>query len=102
LKTRFDVAKRIGDTITHAKEWHDYGVINLIEKHTNTNLRISIDCGTHDAYFIDANRRLHQKMLALKIPHDYSERPGEHTWEYWRKSLPYQLLFFRNFFNKIL
>lgn len=100
MKKQYDISKRIGDTITHAKEWHDYSVINLIEKYTNTKLRISIDCGIKDI-FIDPNRRLHQKMLELKIPHDYTERPGEHSWEYWRKSVPYQLLFFKNFFNKI-
>ncbi len=100
LKKKYDISKRIGDTIVHAKEWHDYSVINLIEKYPGTKLRISIDCGNMDM-FIDLNRRLHQKMLDLKIPHDYTERPGEHTWEYWRKSAPYQLLFFSNFFNKI-
>ena len=100
LKGQFDVSKRIGDTRTHARDWHDLSVINLIEKYTGTRLRISVDCGTNDI-FIDANRRFHRKMLELKIPHDYTERPGEHNWEYWRKSLPYQLLFFSNFFNKI-
>jgi S-formylglutathione hydrolase FrmB len=99
LKSKYDIAKRIGDTLTHAQDFHDLSVINMIEKYTNTKLKISIDCGIHDI-FIDPNRRLHQKLLDLKIPHDYTERPGEHSWEYWRKSMPYQLLFFRNFFNK--
>ena len=100
LKKQYDIAKRIGDTLTHSREWHDLTVINLIEKYTNTKVKISIDCGIKDI-FIDPNRRLHQKMLELKIPHDYTERYGEHSWEYWRRSMPYQLLFFRNFFNKI-
>jgi S-formylglutathione hydrolase FrmB len=38
-------------------------------------------------------------MLSLKIPHEYIERPGKHTWEYWAVALPYQLFFFRNYFN---
>ena len=97
-KTKFDISKRLGDTLTHAKDWHDMSVINLIEKYTDTKLKISIDCGIHDI-FIEANRHLHQKMLQLKIAHDYTERPGEHNWEYWRNSTPYQLLFFRKFFD---
>ncbi len=97
-KTQFDVSKRLGDTLVHAKDWHDRSVINLIEKYPDTKIKISIDCGIQDI-FIEANRHLHQKMLQLKIAHDYTERPGEHNWEYWRNSAPYQLLFFRKFFD---
>lgn len=96
---RFDVPKRIGDTITHASAWHDLSVINLIEHYTRTSLEMIFDCGDKDI-FINGNRRLHQKMLQLKIPHEYIERPGQHNWDYWRSSIPGQLRFFRNFFNK--
>ncbi len=97
-KNRFDIIKRIGDTITHAKEWHDLTVINLIENHTNTAVKIIFDCGIKDI-FINGNRSLHQKMLSLKIPHDYTERPGEHNWDYWKNAVIYQLLYFKNFFK---
>jgi S-formylglutathione hydrolase FrmB len=99
-KNSFDISKRIGDTIAHAKEWYDLSVINLIEKYPHTRLKIIFDCGNKDI-FIAGNRRLHQKMLQLKIPHEYIERPGQHSWDYWRGSIPYQLKYFRNFFNKI-
>ncbi len=97
-KNRFEISKRIGDTLTHAKNWHDLTVINLIENYTHTTLKILFDCGDKDI-FIEGNRRLHQKMLQLKIPHEYIERPGQHNWDYWRSSIPFQLFFFRNFFN---
>jgi len=97
-KNRFDISKRIGDTILQAAAWHDLTVINLVEKYTHTGLKIIFDCGTGDI-FIDGNRRLHQKMLLLNIPHDYTERPGQHNWDYWRSNIPYQLLYFSNFFN---
>jgi len=42
---------------------------------------------------------LHQKLLNLKIDHDYTERPGGHNKEYWGSSVNYQLLFFRKFFD---
>jgi len=99
-KRRFDVAKRIGDTVINADNWHDYSVLNLIEKYTATPVKIIFDCGTKDI-FIEGNRRLHQKMLELKIPHDYTERPGEHNWAYWKNAIPYQLLFFKRFFDKL-
>ena len=98
-RNRFDISERIGDTVIHAENWHDLSVINLVEKYSGTSLIITFDCGTDDI-FIDGNRRLHQKMLQLKIPHEYTERPGLHNWDYWRNSIRYQLLFFRNFFGK--
>lgn len=98
-RNRFDISKRIGDTITHATAWHDMAVINLIEKYTHTKLKIIFDCGDRDI-FIAGNRRLHEKMVQLKIPHEYTEKPGQHNWDYWRANIPYQLKVFRNFFNK--
>lgn len=97
-KNKFEIVKRIGDTLTHAKEWHDMTVINLIENYTTTPVKIIFDCGNKDI-FIKGNRSLHQKMLLLNIPHTYTERPGEHNWDYWKGSLPYHLLYFRKFFN---
>jgi S-formylglutathione hydrolase FrmB len=97
-RNRFHIMQRIGDTIMQANNWHDLTVINLIEKYTNTTLKIYFDCGEKDI-FINGNRRLHQKMLELKIPHTYTEGPGEHNWAYWKKSIGMQLYFFRNFFS---
>lgn len=98
-RNRFDIMKRIGDTILQASNWHDMTVINLIDNYTGTGLKIFFDCGEKDI-FIDGNRRLHQKMLRLKIPHTYIERPGEHNWAYWTNAIPFQLLFFQRFFNE--
>jgi S-formylglutathione hydrolase FrmB len=39
-------------------------------------------------------------MLALNMQHTYTERPGQHNWDYWKNALPYHLLFFSVFFNK--
>jgi S-formylglutathione hydrolase FrmB len=97
-KNRFDIIKRIGDTILQANNWHDMTVINLIEKYTNTGVKIFLDCGDKDI-FIDGNRKLHQKMLQLKIPHTYIEKPGAHNWDYWSNAIPFQLLYFQRFFK---
>ena len=96
-KDRYDIISRIGDTILQAKNWHDLTVINVIEKYTGTPVKIIFDCGDRDI-FIDGNRRLHQKMQQLKIPHEYIERPGEHSWQYWRNAIHFQLLYFQRFF----
>lgn len=98
-RNKFDVAKRIGDTINHAENWVNYSVIHLVENYPKEGLAIIVDCGVDDFFYKD-NVALHSKMVKLKIAHDYTERPGSHTWPYWANSVQYQLLFFRNFFNK--
>ncbi len=97
-RSRFEIMKRIGDTIANAKNWHDLSVVNLVENYSNTSIKIIVDCGVND-FFISGNRLLHQKMISLKIQHDYIERPGEHNWAYWTNAVGYQLYFFSRFFN---
>jgi S-formylglutathione hydrolase FrmB len=97
-RNRFQIIKRIGDTTVNAKNWHDYSVVNVIENYSNTPLKIIVDCGVND-FFINGNRLLHKKMMDLKIPHDYIERPGEHNWNYWSNAVGFQLYYFRKFFN---
>lgn len=94
----YDVEKRLGDTVTNKQYYHDWSVINVIEKYPKDSLAITFDCGTEEG-LIQINRQTHEKMLQLKIPHDYTERPGRHDWDYWRNSIRYQLLFFKYFFK---
>ena len=98
-KNRFDISKRIGDTLQYAQNWHDMTVVNLVDKYPGTHLRIIFDCGIRD-FFLNGNRKLHEKLIQLNIPHDYTERPGEHNWDYWLNSLPYHLLFFQRYFGR--
>jgi S-formylglutathione hydrolase FrmB len=95
-----DLAKRLGDTLNYAGNWKAYSVINVIEQYPTDSLKIIIDCGIDDFLF-QGNRNLHEKMLRLKIPHDYIERPGKHEWPYWRNAVKYQLLFFKDYFEKV-
>ncbi|MBC7949751.1 MAG: esterase family protein [Chitinophagaceae bacterium] len=98
-RNRFDLAKRIGDTVQHAENWRKYSVVNTIENYPKDSLAIIIDCGTED-FFYSINRNLHEKLLKLKIPHDYIERPGKHDWAYWANAVRFQLLFFSNYFER--
>lgn len=45
-----------------------------------------LGCGTED-FFLDTNRALVRKLSSLKIPYEYHETPGNHTWEYWDGAL---------------
>ncbi|MDX6383568.1 MAG: putative tributyrin esterase [Blastocatellia bacterium] len=42
------------------------------------------DCGTEDAgQHFNPNRELSQIFVEKKIPHEYRELPGNHSWAYW-------------------
>ena len=94
----WDISKRIGDTACCEENWRKYSVINNVDKLSNNDLKLIVDCGYSD-FFLEVNRELHQKLVNLKIDHDYIERPGGHNKEYWGSSVNYQLLFFRKFFD---
>lgn len=94
----WDLPKRLGDTLHYADNWEKYSVINQVAQKTTDSLAVIIDCGTED-FFYAVNHALHEKMLTLKIPHDYIERPGKHDWAYWSNAVEYQVLFFSDYFK---
>jgi len=100
IRNSFEIRKLIGDTIQYADNWKNLSVMNIIENYPKDSVAIIIDCGVADFLF-KANQQLHQKMVQLKIPHDYTERPGKHDWPYWRNAVKYQLLFFREYFDEM-
>ena len=97
----YGVELRLGDTAVNRKYWHDWSVLNVIDQYPKDSLAIIMDCGTEDRVLM-MNRMVHEKMLKLKIPHDYIERPGEHNWKYWNNSVDYQLFYFYKYFRKTL
>lgn len=73
-------------------------VLNMVDKMKANGLPMIIDCGVDD-FLIGPNRELHRRLVYGKVPHDYTERPGSHSWEYWENSLPYHVLFFSKIFQ---
>lgn len=43
---------------------------------------IYVDCGTEDPLF-PTNRSFSELLASKKIPHEYRQRPGGHSWAYW-------------------
>jgi S-formylglutathione hydrolase FrmB len=91
LKDRFQ--KLLGTSDTSNDVFVKNSVINMIDAIKKNGMPVIIDCGVDD-FLIEANRELHRRLVYINVPHDYTERPGAHTWEYWENSLPYHLLFF--------
>ena len=100
-RNKYDVAKRIGDTITLADNWRKYSVLNVVDTYPNDSIAIIFDCGVDDFFYPD-NKALHNKLVAMHVKHDYIERPGKHDWSYWSNAVEYQLYFFRKFFKSNL
>jgi putative tributyrin esterase len=69
-------------------------VMNMVDKIKTNKLPTIIDCGVDD-FLIETNRELHRRLVYAKVPHEYIERPGAHTWEYWENALPTHFLFFQ-------
>ncbi len=82
-----------GSNGASAEVYASYAVLNMVDKMKANNLDLIIDIGVDD-FLIEANRELHRRLVYAKVPHDYTERPGAHTWEYWENALKYQVLFF--------
>ncbi len=97
---KWNIQNLIGNPDSTGFDWKDHTVADAVEKYPKDSIAIIFDCGVDD-FFYETNKALHQKMLQLKIPHDYTERPGGHAWPYWKNSIKYQLLFFRNYFNEM-
>lgn len=98
---RYGIEKLLGDT-TNKERYRTYSIMKEMEMYQpKDSMAIIIDCGREDFIF-EMSKMVHDKMVRLKIPHEYIERPGKHDWNYWGNAVQYQLLFFRNHFDRVL
>ena len=87
----------LGNATEFPHHWEDHSVLVLTEK-VQTDQKFIIDCGLDD-FFLDVNRSLNKLMNSKGISHEYSERPGEHDWKYWRASIVEHFHFFSSHFG---
>ena len=95
----YGIKKNLGDYSGHEKSWETHTVAYNVSLLKNDELKLIIDCGLNDP-LLEINRSLHQKLIALKVAHDYIERPGAHNTAYWSKAAAFQLLFIHNYFSQ--
>lgn len=79
--------------------WDKKVIANNAHQFIFSGINIALDCGIDD-FFITSNRSLHETLQDMEIDHDYTERPGGHTWDYWDNAIQYQMLFFADKFSK--
>lgn len=83
----------LGQDLQYEAPFSTYTAVGLVDKMKANGIALIIDIGVDD-FLINTNRQLHTMLLENGTPHDYTERPGAHTWNYWTEALPYHLLYF--------
>ena len=100
---KWHIKDRLGEQAENPQRWRDHSVCNLVDQVKNCPLRpaqnIIIDDGLNDI-FIKNNIALHDKLVEAGIDHDFTVRPGRHSWDYWVNSLDYHLMFFQKAFTR--
>ena len=94
---RWKVNERLGEFESNKEVWREHSVMSLVPT-LEPGQNIVIDAGKNDI-FIEANNALHEALDKQGIPHDYTVRPGRHSWSFWVNALDYQMLFFYKAFN---
>jgi len=82
----------LGSEIANPERFAASSVLTLVDQLHGAGLPLIIDCGVDDG-LLEINREVHRRLLYNHTPHDYTERPGAHTWDYWQTALPYHVLF---------
>ncbi|MEL7117846.1 MAG: alpha/beta hydrolase family protein [Bacteroidota bacterium] len=94
----WNISERIGSIDEFPDRWDAASVVNYDTAFANNQQALIIDCGIDD-FFFEVNEQMHERLTQLGVAHDYTTRPGEHNWEYWRNAVQYQLLFFDRYFE---
>ncbi|MBC8403484.1 MAG: serine hydrolase [Candidatus Marinimicrobia bacterium] len=96
---KWEIAAKIGTYEEFPDRWEKNSIVNMIDKFAISDLKMLIDCGIDDI-FIRNNRELHQKLQQAGIEHQYIEKPGGHSWDYWTTTLPEHLKYFALVFTQ--
>ncbi|WP_299819803.1 alpha/beta hydrolase family protein [uncultured Pontibacter sp.] len=84
----------LGPKTENQQRFEENSIVQMVPRLKQSGVHFIIDCGVDD-FLIEDNRELHRRLVAEKVPHDYIERPGAHSWAYWSNALEYHLLFFQ-------
>lgn len=84
----------LGPKEENLERFRQNSVVHMVPQLKQSGVHLIIDCGVADM-LVEDNRELHRRLVYEKVPHEYIERPGAHTWAYWGNALEYHLLFFQ-------
>lgn len=92
---KWHVAGRLGGLEKNRKAWEENSVWEQAKNFRKADIRIMFDCGEKDTYTgaIQDSRKLHERLVKLKVPHIWRELPGTHSWSYWTNHMEEHLDF---------
>jgi len=100
---KWHIKDRLGPYKENKQRWRDNTMCNLVDLLKSCPLQpaqnIIIDDGLDDI-FIKNNIALHDQLVKEGINHDFTVRPGRHSWDYWVSSLDYHMVFFDKAFDR--
>ncbi|OBW41943.1 S-formylglutathione hydrolase [Chryseobacterium sp. MOF25P] len=91
----YGVPKLLGE---NPEKWISYTAISQIDKLKKSRQKIFISCGIDDPLLVQ-NRKFHEQLISMNIPHIYEESPGAHDAEYWSKAAVNQIFQLHQFFT---
>jgi S-formylglutathione hydrolase FrmB len=77
----------LGPSVDRWRSYQPAMLAEQLQKTGGTLPAIRFDCGTEDALLAE-NRALHWELQRLRVPHEYGEWPGAHSWRYWHDRSP--------------
>jgi putative tributyrin esterase len=89
----WEISSVLGDFKNNQDQWKSSSFFTLCEHLRGRDKGLILDCGLSD-FALPGNRKTHQKLISLSIPHDYYERPGNHSPVYVREAAEYHFLYF--------
>jgi len=89
----WEIKNVLGDQTKYRDIWIKHSAIYNLDKIKNWNKKFIVDCGTED-FAYDVNRRFRDSCEAKGIKLKFIQTPGDHSSEYWSKSIINHFEFF--------
>ncbi len=91
---KWGIEKVLGKYDMNPHGWKKSSAIYLIGNMMDSNKKIIFDCGKEDFAF-SVNEKLNEECQNLMIDHKFISGPGNHSHEYWKKSIKWHFDFFK-------
>jgi putative tributyrin esterase len=91
--TNWEIKNVLGDQEKHRENWIKYSAIYNLDKIKNLDKKFIVDCGTED-FAYDVNRRFRDSCEVKGIKIKFIQTHGNHSYDYWAKSIPTHFKFF--------
>ncbi|MCK6615736.1 MAG: esterase family protein [Ignavibacteriaceae bacterium] len=95
---RWGLEKVLGQYKDYGERYYVYSPMGKLVVSSAFINKIIIDCGTED-FAYEVNREFYNLAKQKKLDIQFISRPGGHTWQYWKESIPYHFLFFSRQFT---